>query len=346
MPEGEGIREGILRGHLQIRAGRRTVRAVAQLFGSGSILNEALRAQQILAERYQVATDVWSVTSYNELRREGAGGGALEPPASRVGAADAVHREGARRLARARSSRRRDYMKAVPDQLAPWLGGRLTFARHRRLRAQRKSRASAPVLRDFRGSDRAGDARRRWRAPARSTQASRSRDRGAGFPSGEAGPVESVKPRSATLFVSIRVHRGLRTMLFITENQVRELLTMREAVRLMRETFAATAAGTAQNQPRRRMILAHRDGRCTAWRAPGESISARKSTPPIPSTARISSSCCSTPKPRGRWRRWRRIIWARSAPEPPAVMPPICWPRPAAVDARDHRQRVSGPHPA
>ena len=44
--------------------------ALAQLFGSGSILNEALRAQQILAERYQIATDVWSVTSYNELRRE------------------------------------------------------------------------------------------------------------------------------------------------------------------------------------------------------------------------------------------------------------------------------------
>ncbi len=43
---------------------------MAQLFGSGSILNEALRAQQILAERYQVPTDVWSVPSYNELRRE------------------------------------------------------------------------------------------------------------------------------------------------------------------------------------------------------------------------------------------------------------------------------------
>ena len=34
------------------------------------MLNEALKAQQILAERYQVATDVWSVTSYNELRRD------------------------------------------------------------------------------------------------------------------------------------------------------------------------------------------------------------------------------------------------------------------------------------
>ena len=41
-----------------------------QLFGSGPILNEALRAQQILAEKYDVAADVWSVTSYNELRRD------------------------------------------------------------------------------------------------------------------------------------------------------------------------------------------------------------------------------------------------------------------------------------
>ena len=41
-----------------------------QLFGSGPILNEALRAQQILAEKYSVPADVWSVTSYNELRRE------------------------------------------------------------------------------------------------------------------------------------------------------------------------------------------------------------------------------------------------------------------------------------
>ena len=41
-----------------------------QLLGSGPILTEAIKAQQILAEKYNVAADVWSVTSYNELRRE------------------------------------------------------------------------------------------------------------------------------------------------------------------------------------------------------------------------------------------------------------------------------------
>src|SRR6266571_2253680 len=44
-------------------------------------------------------------------------------------------------------------------------------------------------------------------------------------------------------------------MLHLTEDQVRERLPMREAVRLMRETFAALRAGTAINQPRRRLSL-------------------------------------------------------------------------------------------
>ncbi len=42
----------------------------AQIFGSGSILREALRAQQILKDHYGVSADVWSATSYNQLRRE------------------------------------------------------------------------------------------------------------------------------------------------------------------------------------------------------------------------------------------------------------------------------------
>src|SRR5690348_5411316 len=61
--------EGILKGIYRYQAadgGKATV----QLFGSGPILNEALRAQKILAEKYGVAGDVWSVTSYNELRRD------------------------------------------------------------------------------------------------------------------------------------------------------------------------------------------------------------------------------------------------------------------------------------
>src|SRR5207237_9688241 len=42
----------------------------AQLFGSGAIMNEVLKAQEMLAER-NVAADVWSVTSYKALRTDG-----------------------------------------------------------------------------------------------------------------------------------------------------------------------------------------------------------------------------------------------------------------------------------
>ena len=43
----------------------------AQLFGSGAILREALQAQEILEEKYGVAADVWSVTSYKALYSDG-----------------------------------------------------------------------------------------------------------------------------------------------------------------------------------------------------------------------------------------------------------------------------------
>jgi pyruvate dehydrogenase E1 component len=67
------VRKGILRGMYQYRAASdsSTAKLRAQLFGSGAILNEALKAQDILAEKYGVAADVWSVTSYKELYMDG-----------------------------------------------------------------------------------------------------------------------------------------------------------------------------------------------------------------------------------------------------------------------------------
>jgi pyruvate dehydrogenase E1 component len=120
MPEGSA--EGILRGIYKLKpaAGE----AVAQLFGSGPILNEVLRAQEILATKYGVHADVWSVTSYTELRR------------------DALAVERWNRLHPAEKERQpyvlsvlgeskgpiiaaSDYMKSVPDLLSPWLPSRL-----------------------------------------------------------------------------------------------------------------------------------------------------------------------------------------------------------------------------
>ncbi|HKD03612.1 MAG TPA: pyruvate dehydrogenase (acetyl-transferring), homodimeric type [Terriglobales bacterium] len=72
MPAGEGIREGILKGIYRFKTSdKKEARLRAQLFGSGTIMFEVLKAQQILEEKYGVGTDVWSVTSYKELYREG-----------------------------------------------------------------------------------------------------------------------------------------------------------------------------------------------------------------------------------------------------------------------------------
>jgi pyruvate dehydrogenase E1 component len=123
MPEGDGIREGILRGLYKFKAAE-TGEAKAQLFGSGPILNEAVRAQQILAEKYSIAADVWSVTSYNELRRD-----CVETerwnrlhPADKERAPYIVTALGAAAGPIIAAS---DYMKSLPDALSPWLGPRL-----------------------------------------------------------------------------------------------------------------------------------------------------------------------------------------------------------------------------
>ncbi|MBA3639659.1 MAG: pyruvate dehydrogenase (acetyl-transferring), homodimeric type [Acidobacteriota bacterium] len=67
----EGSREGILKGMYRFsKASNGKAKLKAQLLGSGTILNE-VRAAAVLLEKYGVAADVWSVTSYNELYRDG-----------------------------------------------------------------------------------------------------------------------------------------------------------------------------------------------------------------------------------------------------------------------------------
>jgi pyruvate dehydrogenase E1 component len=63
--------DGIVRGLYKLKpAGRPGQSPRVHLFGSGPLLNEALRAQDVLRERFGVAADVWSVTSYNQLYRD------------------------------------------------------------------------------------------------------------------------------------------------------------------------------------------------------------------------------------------------------------------------------------
>jgi pyruvate dehydrogenase E1 component len=67
-PMPTGAEEGILKGLYLYRSAVTQAKHRAQLFGSGVILLQALRAQEILAERFDVAADVWSATSYTQLR--------------------------------------------------------------------------------------------------------------------------------------------------------------------------------------------------------------------------------------------------------------------------------------
>src|SRR4029079_6822132 len=128
----EGAEEGVLRGMYKLRAaagggerGVSTSRLKAHLLGSGSILRETLRAQEILAERYGVAADVWSVTSYKELRAD-----ALEAERWNL-----LHPGDKPRVPYVQQVLGKekgpfiaatDYMKLVPEMIQRWVPGGIT----------------------------------------------------------------------------------------------------------------------------------------------------------------------------------------------------------------------------
>ena len=68
----EEIREGIVRGmYLLHKNSKPKSKKVVQLLGSGTILREAIAAAELLQDDFGVHADIWSVTSFNELRRDG-----------------------------------------------------------------------------------------------------------------------------------------------------------------------------------------------------------------------------------------------------------------------------------
>ena len=118
-----GAEEGIVRGMYRLR--KREVdkpRQTVNLFGSGSILQSVLKAQEILAERYGIASQAWSVTSYNELRREAhacSRWNMLHPAMPRRQNYVEKQLAGEKGVFVAAS----DYVRAVPEQIAPWIPG-------------------------------------------------------------------------------------------------------------------------------------------------------------------------------------------------------------------------------
>ncbi|MBN1446327.1 MAG: pyruvate dehydrogenase (acetyl-transferring), homodimeric type, partial [Bacteroidetes bacterium] len=72
MPEGDDVKEGILKGmYLLRRSEMKNAKHTADIMANGSILNEALKAKDILEKKYGVATNVYSATSYKQLHNDG-----------------------------------------------------------------------------------------------------------------------------------------------------------------------------------------------------------------------------------------------------------------------------------
>src|SRR6516165_10658195 len=122
----EGVQEGILKGLYRFRAtSKPDAKLRAQLLGSGAILPEVIKAQEILESKYNVGADVWSVTSYGELYRDGHAcerWNMLHPAKlARVPYVTQCLAKAPGVLVAAS-----DYVKALPDSIDRWLPRRLT----------------------------------------------------------------------------------------------------------------------------------------------------------------------------------------------------------------------------
>jgi pyruvate dehydrogenase E1 component len=122
---GEQVREGIVRGLYSLRTVKPdNAKLEVQILGSGVILNEALRAQQLLAEKFGIGSTVYSATSYQMLRRD-----AIECERH-----NRLHPDAAKKVpyvtqvlgnTKGPIVATSDYMRAQPEQVAPYLNGRL-----------------------------------------------------------------------------------------------------------------------------------------------------------------------------------------------------------------------------
>ena len=124
MPEmPEGVEDGIIRGMYRFKQSATTLvnERKAHLFGSGSIMIQVLRAAEVL-EGMGISTDIWSVTSYNELARDGL---AIERT-NRLRQTDKQPCYVERALANEHGVfvAASDYMKAQPLSIAHWIPGR------------------------------------------------------------------------------------------------------------------------------------------------------------------------------------------------------------------------------
>jgi pyruvate dehydrogenase E1 component len=121
-PMPAGVEDGILKGMYLLRQGGQG-KIRAQLMGSGTILREVLSAAKLLEDDFGIPADVWSVTSFNELRRD-----ALEVERWNQLHPEAQPRQSFIEATLADKSgpyiAATDYMKIIPDQIERWVPGR------------------------------------------------------------------------------------------------------------------------------------------------------------------------------------------------------------------------------
>jgi pyruvate dehydrogenase E1 component len=122
----EGVKDGILKGMYKYKpASVENNKPKVTLLGSGAILNEAAKAQQILESQYKIAADLWSVTSYKELYTDGMATdrwNMLHPT-------EEQHLCYVQRCFENEISvfvAATDYLKTLPSTIAKWLPGKLT----------------------------------------------------------------------------------------------------------------------------------------------------------------------------------------------------------------------------
>ncbi len=122
----EGVLDDIVRGMYRFRSVQpEKAKAQVQLFGSGAIMNCVLAAQAILAEKFGIGSDVWSITSYTELQRD----------ASSVERWNRLHPDEKPRSSYLQSKLEgvegtfvaaSDYVRALAEQVRPWIPGDYT----------------------------------------------------------------------------------------------------------------------------------------------------------------------------------------------------------------------------
>ena len=126
MPEmPDGVEEGIVKGIYKFKKSvKKNSKAKISLLGSGTIINEVIKAQQILEDDFNISADVWSVTSYKELRRE-----ALEVERwNLLHPGEEPKETYVTQVLKNQSDvfvAASDYVKALPDSISKWIPGRL-----------------------------------------------------------------------------------------------------------------------------------------------------------------------------------------------------------------------------